>query len=198
MEQKTEAPTGPGRKVVRVGAPMACDVCGFELERNLVACSGCDSLYHRDCWDRNDGCAWYACRLADPLPQPVPARVELIRIPRPRSAGWWALAAAAVGALLVATGQPPARRALPALKPASATPSVMVSRAATDLRSTVATIPVFRISTGTVSLAPATVATATGQPEPGILERRRQVERSTVGLRLVPDGRGGFRFEMRQ
>ncbi len=177
---------------------MACDVCRFELERNLVACSGCDSLYHRDCWDRNDGCAWYACRLAEPLPQPVPARVELIHIPRPRIVGWWALAAAAVGALLVATGQPPSRRTVPAMMPASAVSTPLVSRAAPDLRSTAATVPVSRTATGTVSLAPALVATAAGQPSPDSLERRRQMERSAAGLRLVPDGRGGFRFELRQ
>jgi hypothetical protein len=187
MEQKTDSPTGQARKVVRVGAPLQCVVCGFELERNLVACSDCDSLYHRDCWDRNSGCAWYACRLAEPQPQPVPARVELVLLARSRGKlGWWAAAAVAVGALFVAGSQPPARRV---------PPSLAIARPIPTPRQVPAVVT--PASTGLVSLAPAPVATAISPASGKFLDLRRRVESSQAELRLVPDGRGGFRFEQR-
>jgi len=51
----------------------ACGVCKSALERDqLVVCSGCRALYHRECWLYNGGrCAAYGCSRAherDPLP----------------------------------------------------------------------------------------------------------------------------------
>jgi hypothetical protein len=43
-----------------------CLVCGEGLAGQLVSCSRCKTLHHRDCWDYSGGCATYACGCKTP------------------------------------------------------------------------------------------------------------------------------------
>lgn len=47
-----------------------CLVCGEGLTGQLVACSRCKTLHHRDCWDYSGGCATYACGCKIPRAAP--------------------------------------------------------------------------------------------------------------------------------
>jgi hypothetical protein len=38
-----------------------CTVCGESLTSDLVACRGCRTLHHRECWQYFGGCATYGC-----------------------------------------------------------------------------------------------------------------------------------------
>jgi hypothetical protein len=38
-----------------------CTVCGESLNDDLVACRGCRTLHHRECWQYFGGCATYGC-----------------------------------------------------------------------------------------------------------------------------------------
>jgi hypothetical protein len=46
------------------GKGTQCQVCGSELDRDLVSCGACATPHHRECWDYNRGCSTYGCRRA--------------------------------------------------------------------------------------------------------------------------------------
>lgn len=45
----------------RVLSGTACQVCGAPLEGEIVECSKCTTLHHRDCWEFNGRCSTFAC-----------------------------------------------------------------------------------------------------------------------------------------
>ena len=60
-----------GVKVVAESAtePGLCQICGADLEGELVSCASCATRHHRDCWDYTGICSTYGCggrRVAGP------------------------------------------------------------------------------------------------------------------------------------
>lgn len=49
--------------IMEVGAagPIACLVCGADIEREMMVCLRCDTPHHADCWTYNGRCGLYAC-----------------------------------------------------------------------------------------------------------------------------------------
>lgn len=77
IEEPGEPPGDPGP------ADAACGVCGDEMPGPVTRCPVCDTPFHHECWDYNEGCAVYACggglllvreRVADTLHLPAPRR----------------------------------------------------------------------------------------------------------------------------
>ena len=50
-------------KVVAESAtdPGLCQICGADLEGDLVACAKCATRHHRDCWEYTGVCSTYGC-----------------------------------------------------------------------------------------------------------------------------------------
>jgi len=42
-------------------APGLCQICGADLEGDLVACARCATRHHRDCWEYTGICSTYGC-----------------------------------------------------------------------------------------------------------------------------------------
>lgn len=55
-----------------------CPVCCSPIEPNsdTVTCPNCKMVYHKECWDDNNGCATYGCSSAGCL-KPPPMKIDL-------------------------------------------------------------------------------------------------------------------------
>jgi hypothetical protein len=52
---------GDGPPDPALAAPPGCEVCGDPIEGAHVACTRCDTPYHRDCWSFVGGCSTFGC-----------------------------------------------------------------------------------------------------------------------------------------
>ncbi len=55
-----------------------CPVCSTEIEPTdeKVICPDCKIVYHKDCWDENNGCATYGCKSTGCL-KPPPMKIDI-------------------------------------------------------------------------------------------------------------------------
>ena len=63
-----------------------CPVCCSPIEPNsdIITCPNCKMVYHKECWDDNNGCATYGCSSAGCL-KPPPMKIELPNTSFPNS-----------------------------------------------------------------------------------------------------------------
>ena len=55
-----------------------CPICSTEIETidEKVICPDCKMVYHKDCWEENNGCATYGCQSTGCL-KPPPVKIEI-------------------------------------------------------------------------------------------------------------------------
>jgi len=55
-----------------------CPVCfsTIEPDSDIITCPNCQMVYHKECWEDNNGCATYGCPSAGCL-APPPMKIEL-------------------------------------------------------------------------------------------------------------------------
>lgn len=46
---------------LKPGSETECQICGLPLESQLVSCSSCHTLHHKDCWEYYGECSTYGC-----------------------------------------------------------------------------------------------------------------------------------------
>ena len=68
----------PSHKESAVQQPSnICPVCSTEIQATdeTIICPDCKIVYHKDCWNDNNGCATYGCKSAGCL-NPPPMKVD--------------------------------------------------------------------------------------------------------------------------
>ena len=63
LAQQARVFTSTGMKIVEESgsSPGLCQICGADLEGDLVSCSKCVTRHHRDCWEYTGVCSTYGC-----------------------------------------------------------------------------------------------------------------------------------------